>query len=334
MPDPGEGIQFTADRGDSRLRLDQVLTRRVTAVTHMSRSLAQKWIESGAVTVDGRLARRSSDRVREHAAIHVALPPDTVLRSVPEPEPAALDILYEDDTLMAVNKPAGVVVHPSYKQLSGTLLNAILWHARQRLPERPVYRNALTAFLRGGVPFRDDVRPGILTRLDKDTSGVVVVAFASGAHAAMQRDAAAGRIRKEYLAIVHGSPRPQAGIIREPLGRDPDDRRRVVVTSGGAPSETRYEVTRSLPGDLSLVRCELVTGRTHQIRVHLSARGWPILGDRLYGGSTDRMTRQALHSWRVSLVHPVTRKHLVVSAPLPADWPFATGPNDDPKFDK
>ena len=306
MPDPGEGFQFIADRGDSRLRLDQVLTRRVTTVTHMSRSLAQRWIESGAVTVDGRPARRSSDRVREHAAIHVSLPPDTVLRSVPGPEPAGLDILYEDDTLIAVNKPAGVVVHPSYKQLSGTLLNAILWHVRQR----------------------DDVRPGILTRLDKDTSGVVVIAFADGAHAAMQRDATAGRVQKEYLAIVHGSPRPRAGVIRDPLGRDPDDRRRVVVTQGGAPSETRYEVTRSLPGDLSLVRCELVTGRTHQIRVHLSARGWPILGDRLYGGRTEQVSRQALHAWRISLPHPVTRERLVLNAPLPADWPFPNDSND------
>ena len=317
MPDLGEGFQFTADRGDSRLRLDQILTRRVTTVTHMSRSLAQKWIESGAVTVDGRPARRSSDRVREHAAIHVALPPDTVLRSVPEPEPAELDILYEDDTLIAVNKPAGVVVHPSYKQLSGTLLNAILWHVRPRLPEGL-----------GGVPSRDDVRPGILTRLDKDTSGVVVVAFADGAHAALQRDAAAGRIRKEYLAIVQGTPQPSPGVIRDPLGRDPDDRRRVVVTPGGAPSETRYEVMRSLPDDLSLVRCELVTGRTHQIRVHLSARGWPILGDRLYGGRAEQISRQALHAWRISLPHPVTRERLVLRAPLPADWPFPNGSND------
>ena len=309
MPDREAGFQFLADRGDSRLRLDQILTRRVTTVTHMSRSLAQKWIESGAVTVDGRPARRSSDRVHEHAAIHIALPPGTVLRSVPEPEPAGLDILYEDDTLIAVNKPAGVVVHPSYKQLSGTLLNAILWHVRQNLPERL-----------GDVPLRDDVRPGILTRLDKDTSGVVVIALAEGAHAALQRDAAAGRIRKEYLAIVHGAPKPAEGVIQDPLGRDPDDRRRVVVTPGGAPSETRYEVMRPLPGDLSLVRCELVTGRTHQIRVHLSARGWPILGDRLYGGRTDRMTRQALHAWRIALPHPVTRAPLAFEAPLPQDF--------------
>src|SRR5687767_7196764 len=218
MPDPRETFQFITDRSDSRLRLDQILARRVTAVTHMSRSVAQRWIEGGAVTVDGRLAKRSSDRVREHAAVEVAFPPDTIIRSVPEPEPTALDVLYEDAALIAINKPAGVVVHPSYKQLSGTLLNAVLWHVRDR----------------------GDARPGILTRLDKDTSGIVVIAFAGGVHAAMQRDAAAGRILKEYLAIVHGSPHPPAGVIRESLGRDPSDRRRVVVAAGGAESETRY----------------------------------------------------------------------------------------------
>jgi 23S rRNA pseudouridine1911/1915/1917 synthase len=306
MPDSAAGIQFIADRGDAQLRLDQVLTRRVTAVTRMSRSVAQKWIEAGAVSVDGRPARRSSDAVREHAVIHVALPPETVLRSVPEPEPGRLDILYEDDTLIAINKPPGLVVHPSYKQLSGTLLNAVLWHVRER----------------------GDVRPGILTRLDKDTSGVVVVAFAAGAHAAMQRDAAAGRVRKEYLAIVQGSPLPAVGVIRDPLGRDPEDRRRMIATPGGAPSETRYEVIRVLDGNLSLVRCELMTGRTHQIRVHLSARGWPIIGDRLYGGRTDLIARQALHAWRISLVHPVTRAPLVLTAPLPADWPYPNDSND------
>ena len=250
-PKPGQetDVRLVCDRGDSRLRLDQVLTRRVTAVTHMSRSVAQRWIEAGVVTVDGRVAKRSSDRVREQAAIHVALPPDTILRSVPEPEPGALEILYEDDSLIAINKPAGVVVHPSYKQLSGTLLNAILWHVRER----------------------GEVRPGILTRLDKDTSGVVVVAFAAGAHAAMQRDAAAGHIRKEYLAIVHGAPRPASGVIRDPLGRDPEDRRRVVVTPGGAPSETRYEVMRSLPG--RTFTCAVRAGdRTHASDTRASQR--------------------------------------------------------------
>ncbi len=299
MHERADGFQFFADRGDARLRLDQVLVRRVTAVTHMSRNVAQRWIEAGVVTIDGRPARRPADRVHEHASIQIALPPDATLRSVPEPEEAPLDLLYQDEHLIAVNKPAGVVVHPTYKRLTGTLLNAILWHVRDR-----------------------DVRPGILTRLDKDTSGVVVVAFGEGMHAEMQRDAAAGRIRKEYLAIVHGTPQPPSGVIREPLGRAPEDRRRVIVTPGGAPSETRYEVTRDLANNLSLVRCELVTGRTHQIRVHLSSRGWPIVGDALYGGRTDQMSRQALHAWRISLHHPVTREHLVVEAPRPLDWPI------------
>ena len=291
-------FQFIADRGDSRMRLDQILTRRVTSVTHMSRNLAQKWIEAGAVTVNGHVAKRASERIPEHATVDIAFPPETVFRAVPEPEPGGLDILYEDEELIAVNKAAGVVVHPSYKQLSGTLLNAVLWHVRER----------------------DDSTPGILTRLDKDTSGVVIIALTGAVHAAMQRDASAGRIRKEYLAAVHGSPHPPSGAIKEPLGRDPGDRRRVVVVPGGAPSETHYEVMRSCPGDLSLVRCELMTGRTHQIRVHLSTRGWPIAGDRLYGGNTDLITRQALHAWRVSLPHPLTREPLVVEAPLPQDF--------------
>jgi 23S rRNA pseudouridine1911/1915/1917 synthase len=298
MPDQGDTFQFIADRGDSRLRLDQVLARRVTSVTRMSRTVAQRWIETGAVAVDGRTARRSSDRVREHATITIRLPAETVLRSVPEPEAGSLDILYEDDTLIAINKPPGMVVHPSYKQSSGTLLNSVLWHVRERT----------------------GARPGILTRLDKDTSGIVVIAVSGSAHAAMQRESAAGRIRKEYLAIVHGAPRPPAGVIRDPLARDPSDRRRVIVAAGGAQSETRYEVTRLLPAGLALVRCELVTGRTHQIRVHLSTRGWPIVGDRLYGGGSDLMPRQALHSWRVTLPHPATREPLAIEAPLPQDF--------------
>jgi 23S rRNA pseudouridine1911/1915/1917 synthase len=298
MHHQGGTFQFVADRGDSRLRLDQVLSRRVTSVTRMSRSVAQKWIEAGAVAVDGRTAQRSSDRVREHATVTVAFPTGTALRSVPEAEAGSLDILYEDDTLIAINKPPGMVVHPSYKQLSGTLLNSVLWHLR----ERP------------------GARPGILTRLDKDTSGIVIIAFAAGAHAAMQRDAAAGRICKEYLAVVHGAPHPSSGAIREPLGRDPADRRRVVVTAGGAPSETRYEVIRSLPSGLSLVRCELATGRTHQIRVHLSTHGWPIVGDRLYGSASDLLPRQALHAWRVTLPHPVTRQRLGIEAPPHQDF--------------
>jgi len=220
----------------------------------------------------------------------------TDTRRRPQPEDGPLTIIYEDDWVLVADKPAGVVVHPTYKNTSGTLLNAVLWRVRDRV----------------------GAQPGILTRLDKDTSGLVVIALTPDVHATMQKDAAAGRTTKQYLAIVVGSPDPAHGDIVLPLARAPDDRRRVVVTPGGAPCETRYQVLSTHDGH-SIVRCELVTGRTHQIRVHLAARGWPILGDRVYGQPDERIARQALHAWRVSLLHPITRRALELEAPIPTD---------------
>jgi 23S rRNA pseudouridine1911/1915/1917 synthase len=159
----------------------------------------------------------------------------------------------------------------------------------------------------------------ILTRLYKDTSGLVVMALAPDVHAVMQRDLIAGRVRKEYLVVVEGEPVPANGRIVLPLGRDLADRRRVVVTDAGAPSETHYELLRSLPNGLSLLLCELVTGRTHQIRVHLASRGWPIVGDVVYGRPDAVLGRQALHAWRVLLPHPITRQRLELEAPIPGD---------------
>ncbi len=296
MPEAAETIQFIADRGDAGARLDQVLVRRVTGISRMSRSTAQQWIAAGVVEVDGRIIRRPAVRLREGAAVAIAVPASAVRRTVPAAEPGDLDLLFEDASLVAINKPPGVVVHPSYKQASGTLLNRLLWR------------------LRGSA-----ARPGILTRLDKDTSGVVVVALDAAMHAAMQRDGAAGRIQKDYLAIVQATPRPERGTIDGPLARDPADRRRVIVAAGGAASETRYEVIAAAPG-VSLLRCQLVTGRTHQIRVHLASRGWPIVGDRLYGVAAAAIGRLALHAWRIALPHPVTREALAIVAPLPADF--------------
>jgi 23S rRNA pseudouridine1911/1915/1917 synthase len=292
MRDERRTIHFTADRGDARLRLDQVIVRRVTGISRMSRSQAQQWIESGAVSVDSFVAGRPSMRLREGASVEIVLPQSAQERTAPQPEAGVLDIVYEDDHLLALNKPAGMVVHPSYKNVSGTLLNAVLWHVRDR----------------------PGARPGIVTRLDKDTSGLLLVSLTPGVHAALQR----ARVTKEYLAIVAGVPRPRAGTIEAPLGRDPDDRRRVVVTSDGLPSVTRYEVVASREG-ISVVRCELVTGRTHQIRVHLAARGWPLLGDQVYGIADARLARQALHSWRATLMHPIGGERLELTAPLPPD---------------
>jgi 23S rRNA pseudouridine1911/1915/1917 synthase len=159
-----------------------------------------------------------------------------------------------------------------------------------------------------------------VTRLDKDTSGVVLAGLTGDAHARIQKDMSTGRVRKEYLAIVRGVPDPAAGAIVLPLARDRDDRRRVVVDGGGAYCETRYEVVTEIPErSWSLVRCRLVTGRTHQIRVHLAERGWPLVGDPVYGAPSDRIARQALHAWRVTFPHPASTQMVTVEAPLPAD---------------
>ena len=217
-------------------------------------------------------------------------------RQRPQPECVPLDVLYEDQSLIAVNKPAGMVVHPTYKNTSGTLLNGLLW----RLRDRPA------------------TRPGVVTRLDKDTSGLVLAGLTGEMHTRVQRDMTAGRVRKEYLALVHTTPEPASGTIALPLARDPADRRRVIVTDGGAAAESRYEVLASHDA-WTLLRIELITGRTHQIRVHLASQGWPIVGDRTYGSAHAAIARQALHAWRVTLPHPTSRELLSVEAPLPPD---------------
>ena len=291
-----EPLLFTADRGDAGRRLDHVLVRRVTDVARFSRTAAQRWITDGAVEMDARVITRPSATVLEGAVIRVSVPGDAVRRTRPMAEPAPIEIVHEDADLLVIDKPAGVVAHPTYKQTSGTVLNRLLWHLRDRAP----------------------IVPGIVTRLDKDTSGLMIVALSPSVHATAQRDAAAGRIKKEYLACVTVTPEPSTGTITLPLARDPLDRRRVVPAAYGARSETRYEVLSSSPHG-ALVRCELVTGRTHQIRVHLSARGWPIVGDRVYGSADVRISRQALHAWRVSMPHPVTRVAMTFEARVPVD---------------
>jgi len=234
--------------------------------------------------------------LREGTGVEVALPDRSRLREHPAAEPVPLDVLYEDDAVMAVNKPAGMVVHPSFRNPSGTLLNGVLWRVRDR----------------------KDVRPGLVSRLDKDTSGVVVVALSAGVHARIQRDALAARVIKEYLAIVRGAPRPREGRIALPLRRDPTDRRRVIADAAGVPSETTYSVVANGDG-YSLVSCRLGTGRTHQIRVHLAATGSPIAGDRTYGSPDPLIARQALHAWRITFPHPQSRQRITVEAPLPDD---------------
>jgi len=298
MPEAPDTFQFIADKGDARSRLDRILVRRIQDVTRFSRTVAQQWIESGVVTVDGLPALRPATRVREGADVTVRIPASAVRRARPAAEDRALEVLFEDNEMLVLDKPAGIVVHPSYKQTTGTLLNAVLWRTR---------RDASLA-------------PGIVTRLDKDTSGLVLVALNAQVHARLQKDAANGTLQKRYLACVTAPPMPRAGRIALPIGRDPADRRRMIVTDEGAPSETRYEVvTTSANTGITLVACTLVTGRTHQIRVHLAASGWPIAGDAVYGVRHPLIARQALHAAALTLVHPVTREPLSFESPLPPD---------------
>jgi 23S rRNA pseudouridine1911/1915/1917 synthase len=298
------------DRGDHGVRVDLVLLRHLRRDERgISRNRIQKWIDAGDVLVNGAPPSRSSWRVQAGDAVQVRLP-DLQPRARPAAQAMSLDVIYEDDDMLAINKPAGLVVHPSYKNAGGTLMNGVLEQAKA---------------------WPEGSRPGLLGRLDKYTSGVVVIAKRPAIHAAMQRAMDARRIDKEYLAIVWGKPTPLRGTIDLALDRDPWDRRRITVTDrGGQPSVTKYERLANSPS-FSLVRCRLITGRTHQIRVHLSAKGWPIVGDAVYGRKrragapmpldevAAAFPRQALHAWRLSLRQPVTNAAIEIVAPLPDD---------------
>ena len=303
-----------ADRGDDGLRLDLVLRRHLHDVRSATRTQVQRWIERGLVTVNGAPIRRVAARAALGDRVSVALP-DEAPRAVMAAEDVRLEVLFEDDHLIAIDKPAGLVVHPTYKHASQTLMNALLGRARA---------------------WPAPQRPSLVSRLDKLTSGLVVVAKDAATHAALQRALARDDAEKDYLAIVYGRVGVARGTIDLRLAKDRSDRRKVTAsTTVGAVSVTRFErLSRAAAprAGLSLLRCRLATGRTHQIRVHLAARGWPLVGDPMYGeprwGQVDdpqlaatlrAFPRQALHAWRVAFTHPVTRARLAIEAPLPGD---------------
>jgi 23S rRNA pseudouridine1911/1915/1917 synthase len=296
-------------------RLDLFLT---SACSDLSRSRIQKLIEEGAVRLSGAPAKRS----------HVVRAGEDVEVDVPEPRPTSigaeaipLSVLYEDEHILAIDKPAGLVVHPSPGHDSGTLVNALLHHVRD-----------LSGI--GG-----ELRPGIVHRLDRDTTGVLLVAKTDRAHASLSRQMKKRHLRKEYLALVAGFPRVRKGEVAYPIGRDPRDRKKMKAfrnseeTSAAREARTLYEIEREWPEmRVALLRCRLVTGRTHQIRVHLAAAGLPIVGDPVYGRARfDRVRdagtkralaefpRQALHAERLGLRHPATNEEMEIVAPVPAD---------------
>lgn len=280
-----ERRQRTVDAAMHGLRLDKAL---VAIAPEFSRSHLQALLAQGLVQLDGQTAHGAARPVRAGQALSVLLAPTAQARAF-VPQRMALDIMHEDEDLLVVDKPAGLVVHPAPGNWSGTLLNALLAH------------HAGAASL---------PRAGIVHRLDRDTSGLMVVAKTTVAMTALARAIAAREVRREYQALVHGDVGPAPFTVEAPIGRDPRLRVRMAVVAGGKAARTDVEaVARS--GGISAVRCRLHSGRTHQIRVHLAWRGHPLVADALYGGAPALdMARQALHASRLGFVHPTLGRWL------------------------
>ncbi|MBM3568153.1 MAG: RluA family pseudouridine synthase [Alphaproteobacteria bacterium] len=299
-----ETRRLTVSEADSGQRLDKLLAARWP---DLSRARLQALIKAGQVSGGGRTLSEASMRVKPGLAVAVELPPAAPAR--PEAQAIPLSVLYEDADLIVIDKPAGLVVHPAPGNPDRTLVNALLAHCGPSL---------------AGIG--GERRPGIVHRLDKDTSGVMVIAKTQAAHADLARQFAAHSVERSYRALVWGVPSPARGRIEGAIGRDPRNRKRMaVVGRGGKPAVTHYRLLAARPPALALIECRLETGRTHQIRVHLAAKGHPLVGDPLYGRARKSLLKtlapaeseaitefphQALHAGLLGFRHPKTRREM------------------------
>ena len=279
---------------ESGERIDALLARSAG----MTRSQAQRLLERGAVTLEGKPVKKN----------HRTTPGEVFSARMPEPEPAELtaqdiplDIVFEDDSVIVVNKPRGMVVHPAPGHPDGTLVNALLYHCGDTL---------------SGIG--GEKRPGIVHRIDRDTSGLLIVAKNDFAHQSLSAQLADRSLSREYEAVVRGRMREEGGTVSAPIGRHPVDRKRMAVTDRGSrPAVTHWSVIARYNG-YTHVKCSLETGRTHQIRVHMAYIGHPVLGDEVYGrGAEKGLAGQCLHARRLKFVHPVSGRHMELEAPLP-----------------
>lgn len=288
--------EFVAEATDAGQRLDKYLS---ALLPELSRSQLQKLLEDGAVLCNGSPAVKS-DKIRSGDRICVSIPDPVELTAVPQDIP--VEIVYEDDALLVVNKPKGMVVHPAPGNPDGTLVNALLYHCQGRLSSI------------NGV-----IRPGIVHRIDKDTSGLLLVAKTDEAHASLSAQIAEHSLTREYRAVTVGHLKADTGTIAYPIGRSRTDRKKQAV-DGLNPRNavTHYEVLERI-GGYDLVRFRLETGRTHQIRVHASYLGHPVAGDTVYGGekNTCGLQGQCLHAMTLGFIHPTTGERLIFTAPLP-----------------
>lgn len=288
----GREVTFTLDEGGERL--DKVIA---THVPDLSRATVQRLIKAGAVTVNGQ-SSKPSYRVQVGDEIVVRVPAEVLKPVVPENMP--LDIIHEDDALLVVNKPAGMVVHPAHGHTSGTLVNAVLAHCPQVADV-------------GGPG-----RAGVVHRLDKETSGLILVAKDEATRAALQRQFKHRQVAKTYLALVEGQVQPREGVIEAPVGRDKRHRKRMAVVRSGREARTMYRAIEYFP-DHTLLEVRPHTGRTHQVRVHLAWLGYPVVGDAVYGRRRQRLLRgrHFLHAARLRFTHPARGEEVEFEAPLP-----------------
>jgi len=301
---------YTVTGTDSGLRLDVFLTRQRS---DLSRARLQRLIDEGRVAICGATAMRASRKLRAGDEVALEEPQAVPLDLLPQDIP--LSILYEDHDLLVLDKPAGLVVHPAAGHGEGTLVNALLFHCRDWSGI-------------GGV-----LRPGIVHRLDKDTSGLLVVAKTDVAHSGLASQFKKHQVRKTYFALVYGDPKEEQGQIDLPVGRHPVERKKMSTKSRrGKTAVTSWKIAERF-GVAALLSVDIETGRTHQIRVHLAAMGYPVVGDSVYGSSKrlsaivdpavkvrlKGMNRQALHAVRLTFVHPGTGREMEFCAPLPVD---------------
>lgn len=320
LPDDSDASEFVVTAEDAGQRLDRFLAAQLP---ELSRNRIQSLMDDGHVLVAG-ATKKPSHRVAEGETVTVGVPPPS--SGGVEPEAIPLDVLYEDADLAVINKPAGMIVHPGAGAETGTLVAALLHHFRapQNASDAVTARHALTGLSSVGGP----LRPGIVHRLDKDTSGAIVVARTDAAHAKLAAAFSNRLVDKTYIALLHGKPHGESGRIELPIARDLHRRARMTTRRReGREARTDWRALAHI-GNFTLVEANLHTGRTHQIRVHFSALGHPVVGDTLYGaprqpkaGAKDLapLARNFLHAARLRFRHPRSMKEIEVRAPLPSE---------------
>lgn len=279
---------------DDGERLDVYLAR----ASHRARNQAQEAIRKGCVQVNGTITTRPGAKLRPSDTIQAEFPPPEPMEALPEDIP--LDVIFEDESFIVIDKPAGMVVHPAAGHPGGTLVNALLGRV-------------------GSLPGPDPFRPGIVHRLDKDTSGLLVVAKTPAARENLMQQLKVRSMSRRYLALSDRAPSPSEGTVELPVARHPTHRKRMAVVLGGREAVTRYRMIRLFASGKALLDLSLGTGRTHQIRVHLAHLGSPVTGDLLYGKGREG-ERQLLHAYRLKLTHPVTGLEMTFRSALPQDF--------------